>query len=50
MRSIFSLSVRIIACSTFTVCAMLAIVTRSACLWKMWKFSAATSASRSVFC
>jgi hypothetical protein len=50
VRSIFSLSVRIIACSTFTVWAMFAITTRSAWRWKMWKFSAATMASRSVLC
>jgi hypothetical protein len=32
------------------VWAMFAITTRPACFWKMWKFSAATSASRSEFC
>ena len=43
-------SVRISACSTLTVCAMLAMRTRSAWLLKMLRESPATSASRSVFC
>jgi hypothetical protein len=43
-------SVSSIACSTFTVCAMLAIRSRSAKEWKTSKCSAATMASRMVFC
>jgi hypothetical protein len=41
-------SVRIIDWSTFTICAMLAIRTRSAWRMNMWKLVAATSASRRV--
>ena len=43
-------SVRIIACSTLIICAMLAIRTRSAWWVKMSSVNEATSASRSVFC
>ena len=42
--------VNTIACRTLIVCAMFAPRTRSAWLLKMFRCSAATTASRSVFC
>ena len=50
VRTIFSLSVMIIACSTLTICAMLAMRTRSARRAKMFRLSAARTASRRLFC
>ncbi len=50
MRTIFPLSVRIIACSTLIICAMLAIRTRSAWRAKMFRLRAARIASRWLFC
>ena len=42
-------SVRIMACKTLTICAMIDICTRSAWAWKRLKFNAATTASRILF-
>ena len=43
-------SVSIMLCSTLTICAMFAILTRSVYLWKIFSERAATMASRMVFC
>ena len=50
MSTIFASSVRIIACRTLTICAMLALRTRSAWRAKMFRLSAARTASRRLFC
>ena len=48
--TIFSPSVKMTACNTFTVCARFAIFTRSECLLKIFRLIPAINASRMIFC
>ena len=50
VQIIFAPSVRITACRTLTICAIFAMTTRSQWLLKISSVSAATIASRMVFC
>ena len=50
VNTILSPCVRIMDCSTLTICAIFAIFRRLVYLWNMSKESEATKASRNVFC